>query len=393
MKIGMFSETYIPTPDGVAYQIWNLKSELERKGNEVYVFTCGRKWYEVEEHTHRFFSVVLPQYKQYRFALFPYLKVRAIVKKIDLDVIHIHTPFSMGIAGFLAKEARPLVGSFHTNLKEQQMNFTGILASKTLMKPVWTLTLGLYRRCDVITTPSERIKKFLEQEGIGKEVQVVWNGIDANKLRSYANSIDIRDFYKLKHKHIIAYVGRVSADKGLETLIQAMKTVKEHNAVLIIGGVGPKENDLKMISKSLKLEDNVKFLGYVKEEHKPAILAQSDIFVLPSKGDVQPIAVMEAMCCGSAVVGSNAGGIPDLLKHNENGLLFNYGNVKELTDSLITLIQNESLRRRLRDNSVRFALSSCTIEQSALQFIKIYKQLLEQKELNSSTRIHSLNGY
>ncbi|MEW6070441.1 MAG: glycosyltransferase, partial [Candidatus Thermoplasmatota archaeon] len=368
MKIGMFSETYIPTPDGVAYQIWNLRNELVRQGNDVYVFTCGRKWYEVENKTYRFFSVTLPQYKQYMFALFPYLKIRTIVKKIDLDVIHIHTPFSIGLAGYLAKENRAFVGTFHTNLKEQQMNFRGILGSKTLMKPVWKYALGLYKRCDVITTPSERVKKFLQQEGLERDIQVVWNGVDADKLRAHTTSIDIRDFYKLKHKYIIAYIGRISVDKGLDALIQAMKTVKDYNAVLVIGGIGPKENDFKILSKNLGLEDNVKFLGYVKEEHKPAILAQSDIFILPSKGDVQPVAVMEAMCCGTAIVGSNAGGIPDLVKHNENGLLFSYGNVEELTDRLITLIQNDSLRKKLRDNGMRFALSSCTIEQSALHF-------------------------
>lgn len=380
MKIGMFSETYLPTPDGVANYVANLSNELIKQKHEVSIFTAGIKTVK-EENVHRFKSVKFPPYPQYRIALLHFSKIYKMIKKENFDIVHLHTPFSIGTAGFISAKLKkiPIVGTFHTNFLDMKESVDFPIAKNFLFNLAWTYNIGIYKRCGEITTPSQRVKEFLlktNPNDFKKEIKVIWNGIDVNKFSPNANKINLREKYNLKNKIIITFISRLTKDKGLYTLVDTIEILKEkYDIVCLIGGIGPEEKRIREYVKNKNMLNFIKILGYLEEEHKPSIIAQSDIFVLPSKADVQPLCVLEAMSSGTVVIGANSGGIPDLVKENFNGVLFEYGNANQFAEKISLIIENKNLSMKLRENGMKFVREEGSIEKSAERFLEIYEGL------------------
>lgn len=135
MRIAIFSETFLPTPDGVAHFLGNFSRQLVKMGHEPHIFTTGRLIGgdgDAEGYIHRFKSIKFPLYAQYRISPEPFIGALRTVKKLDVDVIHIHTPFFMGTAGFICSRVLeiPLVGTFHTNF----LDMADSISSSTIFR-------------------------------------------------------------------------------------------------------------------------------------------------------------------------------------------------------------------------------------------------------------------
>lgn len=376
MRIAMFSETYVPTKDGVAVYVGALKEALERMGHDVIVFTASRG--DAEAGVHRHMSLTVPFYPQYKLAVFPYWNAYKILKKFKPDVVHLHTPFAVGSAGFLsARKLRvPIVGSFHTNIRDMSKSVHSILANRAFVAMGWRYSLGIYWRCNALTVPSAVVRDFIHQSAIKPfktDIRVVWTLPDVSALRAKMNRYDMRKELGLQGKFVVTFLSRLVRDKGIYTFLEC--ACKNRDFSFVIGGTGPEENAVRKYIADRKLE-NVKFLGFVEEPKKPALLKASDVVVLPSFADTFGIILIEAMACGAVAVGSDAGGIVEFLKHGENGMLFRAGDAGALSNVLQVLAGDPALCAKLRANASEFIARHGSIENSAKAMVKIYEEVV-----------------
>lgn len=387
MKIGMYTETYVPTPDGVAHYVASFKRQLEKKGHEVHVFTCGERYEDIENGTvHKAYSRIVPFYKQYRAAV-P-IKFLHSAEKYGFDVVHMHTPFGMGTIGYLSarKAGVPTVCTLHTYFLGMCQVFSGILSSERLVKLAWLYNLKLYQNCDATSAPTAQIRDMMYKDwNYPKEVKVVWNGTDTDVFRIGRHDADVRKEWNLTSKEIVTYVGRLTPDKGVHTYIDAVNILqkKGYDIQMVIAGIGPYREALLDQIDRLGMKDSVRFFGYLDEAHKASLLSASNIFSLPSKADTFGISMLEAMAAGCPTIGANSGGIPEVIKDNENGLLFEFGDKDQLAEKMQSIFDDNALRQRLIKDGRKFVEDKCSMSASADGFLRIYEEIIEKRKAKS----------
>ena len=310
MKIAIFSDTYQPQINGVVRCIDSLKQEYENLGNKVMVVApTGTKT--------RFKTIRLPFYKDYHIAALPYRKALNAIKKFKPDIIHSHTPFSIGMSAVIAKKLLrvPLISTFHTMIPEYFSYY--FFDSKIAKESIWKYLVHYYKLCDAVTTPSNNIKKELSKR-LKREVLLMRNGVDIKKFSPNKNS----KYLQKKYGKIILHVGRLSKERNIEFLIKNIGELLEsrNDSKFLIVGTGPKKEKLEGVAEKYS---NIVFTGVLTESELSRLYASSTVFVTASKTDVSPLVVLESYASGLPVLGINKGGVAELISEGETNLLFN----------------------------------------------------------------------
>ncbi len=184
-------------------------------------------------------------------------------------------------------------------------------------------------------------------------------GVPSGKIFHIPSGIDLNNFkilgIKRNYWQIIA-VANFKKVKGLEYLLQAMPIIikKFPDVRLALIGDGEERANLKNLVDILRLKNNVQFLGKINHEKLPHILNSSSIFIGPSLAEGLGIAFLEAMACGTVVVGTKVGGICDIIDNNYNGLLIEPSNYKNIANSVLYLLENKAVLESLRSNALKF---------------------------------------
>lgn len=178
----------------------------------------------------------------------------------------------------------------------------------------------------------------------------------------------------------VLYLGRLTASKGLETLLDAMVSLPDTapRFTLYIAGSGNTE-ELERCIDERKLVDRVTFLGWITGSEKDAWLARSDIFVLPSFSEGFPVSIIEAMAFNSAIVSTRIPGVVDAIRDGQDGLLFTPGDADELRAALLKLLASAELRARLGASARARFVAEFTIEQTARNLADIYDAVGREK--------------
>ncbi|MEO0685990.1 MAG: glycosyltransferase, partial [Cyanobacteria bacterium J06649_11] len=182
----------------------------------------------------------------------------------------------------------------------------------------------------------------------------------------------------------LGFFGRVGLRKGTFDLIKAfakMPSDLQNRCELIIAGDGDIEEARKLV-ESYNLTNCVQFLGWIDSQTRDKLLANIDVFILPSYNEGLPMALLEAMGWGLPVIVTPVGGIPELIISTENGLLVTPGNIQQLSQAMQELIQSQSLRVSL-GNAARETVTPFDIKTYCSQLHKIYNSVLESKSKNT----------
>ena len=183
-----------------------------------------------------------------------------------------------------------------------------------------------------IVTPSEFYRgKFIE------------DGVDKSRIKALHNSIEMKDYdIKTEDKGYALYFGRLSREKGILNLITAFS--KLDDGLLYIAGEGPEKETIEKIIKENKLEKRVKLLGFLNKEEMTEATRKCKFVVVPSIWyENCPYSILETLAIGKPVIGSNMGGIPELVNDNENGFIYQYDKIDELSNKMKTLFENKKL--------------------------------------------------
>ncbi len=353
MKIIIFTDTYNPQVNGVVTSINDTVRELREHGHEIHIFCPADKKLRKGKYIHTISSFTFIPYPEYKVAIPVPPKIISKIKRIDPDIIHIHTPASIGLLGiYVGKKLNiPIVATYHTLLNEYMEYLPGsrISVFKKLNKKMLNKYISFfYNKTDAITVPSNYTKNVLKQYKIKIKIETIPNGI-------------VTKLYKRKRtknrKYTILHVGRLCKEKNIDILIKAYKKIvnKMPNSQLLILSKGPYETILKSLVKKLGMEKYIKFLGYVSEEEKIKLYNSSDLFVIPSTTDTQGIVTIEAMASGTPVIAANIAGSKEFVKNNYNGLLFKPNDINDLSKKILSVYKNKNTTAKLVKNAYKTA--------------------------------------
>lgn len=219
-----------------------------------------------------------------------------------------------------------------------------------------SVKLTILDNSDAIFTVSESEKKFLKDNGIDeKKISVIKPIL---KINPKINLNDFKEKFPNFKGKIILFVGLKSEMKGIIHLIETMKMVwkKKNDVILVL--IGPSTSDFKNYFLQLdeKYRKKIIDFGIVNEDEKNSAIAACDIFVLPSKGESFGLAYLEAWLHSKPVIGCNLAPIYELIESGKNGILTEFGNLKQLEKSIIELLENPDICNKLGSEGKKKAM-------------------------------------
>lgn len=279
------------------------------------------------------------------YTLLAFMKGLMLSKKINFDLIHSQYAGPPSMAASLLKNTLsvPLVTTVHGS----DQNLIPHEPVKNSLK-----------NSNKIITVSKFLNKFVRNKLPGKEVESIYNGV----------SKTFKDM-KLNNREYITFVGELSPHKGIKEFISLSKSLDENFLVI---GDGVLREEIENKSK-----DNVEFTGYKKPNEVSRLLNQSKALVLPSHREGFGITLIEAMKCGTPVIGRNIQGISEIIKENKNGLLFD--TEAELKSKLKKLINNQKLSKKLSKNGKKYS-ENYSWQKTADKTNEIYNSILNERE-------------
>lgn len=298
---------------------------------------------------------------------------RALIKKvheIKPDLIHaqiLGAPY--GLAAMKLYRKYPTVLTVHTLVDMDAMHQSGTVKER-IHDGIWRkLERKEIKRIPNFIAVSKSIEEELKKRG-ARNVHVIPNGISENWFNVQNNEIDGR----------ILFVGRIMPIKGLETLIQAIKTVKMKHSkahLHIVGAIQDREYKHKLDSLigELGLEDSVIFLGPRSGADLEKEYSECAVFVLPSKNESFGIVLLEAMATGKSIVASNVGGIPEILENGKEGVLVKSGDTEELAKKIQILLSENEIRKKMGLAGIENA-KKCSWQSIAERTLDYYKKIL-----------------
>jgi len=231
----------------------------------------------------------------------------------------------------------------------------------------------LSKNIDVFISPSKNLMEIMLDRGYDFDILHVDNGLDLEKFRNIERSDKTGDVVN------VLMLSSISHHKGVHILIDAVKNLVEkgHNNIrVILAGSIENENKLREYIKIKKLK-NIVILGKVSGNRKLELLKEADILILPSICcENQPLTIIEAMASGLPVIGSNVGGIPEMIIDKQNGYLFERGDSEDLSKKIEELLLDRKKRRIFGNNGRKRAIKRYSIHKNANTIMKIYQNLL-----------------
>lgn len=335
MRIGLFSDAYLPDINGVVSSIATLKAALEKLGHTVFVVSNHNGInvkYDAENHILRLPGLEVKKFYGYKMSNPIQLRGEEYIRKMDLDVIHVHTEMGIGLfARQMAKKYNiPLVYTYHT-LYEDYLHYVNPKDFQTVDQAGRRVVRYLSKLAGngpmAVIAPSNKTKKALQSYGVKTPIYIVPTGIDlsdflkknldAEKIQAVRQSLGLSD-----EAHTVVFVGRIAKEKCIEMPIEALSKVKDDNLHLIIVGGG---TDLKFYqneAKELGIEERVHFVGKIPREEIPYYYSAFDCFVSASLSETQGMTYLEALASGLMVFGRRDEVLDGLVEEGKTGYYF-----------------------------------------------------------------------
>lgn len=362
MKVCFVTNIYPPTSyGGPGEVVYNLQKYFIEKSVDAYVFTCGSPDKRYPN------TIRTPGGKR----LFPPLSSFYYFKEIkekDFDIVNLHMESGMGIVPFLHFGKKPqVVTTLHSEyLTESKATKSITIGDSIVTKPSleeWVVKyflvpvklVGTYLDIAVsdriIAVSKKTEEDYLNQNQIPKEkVCVIHNGVDIEKFNPKISGAYIRESYSLGESPLILTVGSGIVLKGIVFVFYALSKIVRvfPKAKLMVIGIEKKYRERMLpILNSLGINDNVILVDRVPNYKMPQYYAASDIIMLSSISENLPVVALEAMSSGKPLVASRVGGIPEAVSDNRNGILVDPGNIDQMVEALLRLLENPSLRNNM----------------------------------------------
>ena len=353
MKIAMVGQ-FPPHIGGVGVHIHSLSKELIRQGHEVYVITYPHKDIKDIDGIHVIGTkgVNIPGLRGLFFAINAKKELKELIEREDIDIIHGHYLFPAGWASVKAGKStntKTYVTSHGSDMFElyKKQAYTRPLIRKVLKDADVVLAVSNALKDEIIKTKIPNIEK---------KVRLHWNSVDINKFKTTKENESkfrkelVHEFNIAADKPIILFVGNIIKRKNVDLLLEAKKQLNT-KANLVVVGDGPLLEQLKAKAEKEYFDgnlENVYFTGSRTDVED--IIPSCDLLVLPSFTESFGLVLIEALACGKPVIGSNVGGIKEIIT-DDVGLLIDPNDSEDLAKAIDRILTDKNLMEKFKSNA------------------------------------------
>lgn len=377
MKIGFFTDGYLPQINGVATSTEELARSLRERGNKVIVVAPAYPNHkDKDRNVLRLKSLKLLKDPELRVSfMFPDKILRQVLKE-NFDIIHGFSGGTTPTLGLILSKIKKKPYVFTYNTRWNQYTHY-VLNGKLITPKVAEKIMRIFcNRCDMIVAPAHFIKEELIGFGVRKPITVIPNGIDTKRF-----ALGDKDFLRQKLKlnqsdKIVLHLGRLAKEKSIDFIIKSFAKIaqKNKNVYLVIAGDGPTRKELENLTKNLNLQKRVLFLGFVDFEKVSEIYAGADVFASSSQTETQGMVVLEAIAAGLPIVAVSDKAFEQFVESGKDGFLVEKDETI-FASKLQNVLDDDNLRLKISKNARRKA-EKFSLEEIAKRFDKMYKELI-----------------
>ena len=342
MRILIISPTQLGI-GGIAQHVQGLTKFLEKNSHQVEIISS--------ENT---FTIPIKGLKNPSFMISSFLKTKF---KKHSDIVHAHNiPAALAMKNASGKKILSLHGVFSQQIDQLHGKITGNISKKYEQDALtWA---------DAITVISK--EAFDYYTSLGYKVFQVPNALDITSLSGNEDR---------RYPKQVIFAGRLSIEKGINTLIEIGKKLPSDTQLIILGA-GPEEQKIKDLAKN---QENIHYLGYQNKENTISLIRGSDILIQPSLKEGISSTILESMACGTIVIASNIGGNTELIENRVNGIIKDSNDSDSFVEEIITLFNNTELRQSL-ENQAQNTVKKYDWNQIGNLYLNIYEFVLDKSK-------------
>lgn len=381
MQVLILNYEFPPMGGGAGYASYNLANQLAQRGHGVTVLTSRFGDQPKREVLN---GVRILRCYSWRksihdcglrgavtYLLTGAISMLSLKAQQDFDVLHFFFSFPTGLLSFLpyAFRDKPYVVSLRGSDVPGYDPYNKKL--QHLHKLLLPLNRRVCRRAARVVALSQSLKSMALAKMPELKIDVIPNGIEVDHFQP------LKCYNEDKKGFLFITVSRLVNRKGIDLILRALKDLKEENEEnleLLVVGTGNCQSELKKLAVELGLGKSIHFHGYCDRQKLPELYNKACAFILPSHAESFGMVFGEAMACGLPIIGTNTGGIPDLVAE-DCGILVDCDNVEQIKDAIVKIVSSARLRKSLGDNGCRRINTHFTWEAVANQYESIYRRI------------------
>jgi N-acetyl-alpha-D-glucosaminyl L-malate synthase BshA len=376
LKIGI---TCYPTVGGSGVVATELGKMLAERGHEIHFissslpFRLKRMYHNIYYH-----QVEVNQYSVFQFP--PYdialaSKMAEVVNMEKLDLLHVHYAIPHAVCAILAKQMSNRNLKIVTTLHGTDITVLGYDSSLTD-----AIKFGI-EKSDIVTAVSNSlIEQTYELINPDKPIETVYNFID-HRVYQKSDSSHLREEFEIDlAEKVIIHVSNFRPVKRVEDVVKTFaKIAKTMPAKLLLVGDGPEVSKVSKLVNKLGLNNRVLFLG--RQENLEELYSISDLMLLLSEKESFGLVLLEAMACGVPCIGTNVGGIPEVIEEGKTGFICNLGDIEDIAAKAIYLLTEQELHKKFSEMAIETVRSKFHAETIVKQYEQLYFNLLDKGEI------------
>ncbi len=405
MKVLHIVQTPLDFVGGPATYVKELAKHLASKGVAVGIIAPRpRRAKEIDEliskHRISFYPITLPRPLEpmlrdpWVFGIKAHKALNKIIGEYDIVNVHVESIFLQQSAK--TSEKPIIVTTVHGfslyedyEALKSKLDIYKILHLIFIAPQHYFSLMKLIKDSRAIITVSHHIKKLIVNlsRSVEHKIFVIPNAVDTNLFRPIEQTVArtlVRNTIKMKcgrtvhNKNIILYVGRMEPRKGIDILLKGLSKVQAKSWFLVLVGEGQPHyiNYLKYLASKLNLIDRICFIGKIPRHLLPYFYSAAYLYVLPSLFEGLPATILEAMACGTPVIATRVGGIPEVVINGVNGILIDPGSIEQLRNALEYVLSDPSYRSKLSKATQDIVRRNFSWNNIAKQYYDLYKALL-----------------
>jgi N-acetyl-alpha-D-glucosaminyl L-malate synthase BshA len=375
MNIGI---TCYPVPGGSGVVATELGLELAKRGYQVHFISYAIPFRLPKYQENLFFHEVevmnYPLFKYPPYTLTLATKMAEIAEQFDLQILHVHYAIPHATCAFLAKQLiKKNKPKIITTLHGTDITLVGN------DKSFFGITKFSIEASDGITAVSNFLKEETKREfKIEKEIEVIPNFVDSKRFSDQNPACQREKFAKADEK-ILMHMSNFRPVKRIEDVVKVFHLVNKNiPSKLILIGDGPEISLAMDLIKTWGIEKKVIWLG--NQEYVENLLCLADLFLLPSNKESFGLAALEALSCGVPVIGTDLGGLPEVVRQGETGFLRNLGDVQGMAEKALEILGDKKSLEQFKKNAREKAVELFDASRIIPQYENYYQKILNQKE-------------
>ncbi|WML25800.1 N-acetyl-alpha-D-glucosaminyl L-malate synthase BshA [Neobacillus sp. OS1-33] len=371
LKIGI---TCYPTVGGSGVVATELGKMLAEKGHEIHFisssipFRLNKMYHNIYYHQVEVNQYSVFQYPPYDIALAS--KMAEVANREKLDLLHVHYAIPHAVCAILAKQMCERDIKIVTTLHGTDITVLGYDPSLTD-----AIKFGI-EKSDAVTAVSKAlVDQTYELINPDKQIETVYNFID-DRIYQKSDAHALRAEFEIKEdEKVIIHVSNFRPVKRVQDVVKSFaKIASVMRAKLLLVGDGPEMTIICKLVRKLGLDSQVIFLG--KQESLEELYSISDLMLLLSEKESFGLVALEAMACGVPCVGTNVGGLPEVINHGVNGFICEVGNIEEISSKALAVLNDKNIHKQFSNHSIETAKTKFNAEQIVEQYEQIYFNLL-----------------